>query len=78
MKVCISGSERRRNVLVDFVYFLENTITLVPVDFIPDSGKNFMVEIEPNGGPIVGTAVWQKAIDLSGREYRKGSRINRV
>lgn len=48
MKVCISGSERRKIILVDFVHFLENGITLVPVDFIPDSGKNFMVQIEPD------------------------------
>lgn len=48
MKVCISGSEHRRTSLVDAVRFLEDNITLVPVDFIPDSGKNFAVKIEPN------------------------------
>ena len=48
MKVCISGSERRRTILVDHVNFMENNITLVPIDFIPDSGKNFMVEMEPD------------------------------
>lgn len=47
MKICISGSEHRRTILVDAVRFVEDNITLVPVDFIPDSGKNFTVEIEP-------------------------------
>ena len=34
--------------MVDAVRFVEDNITLVPVEFIPDSGKNFAVKIEPN------------------------------
>lgn len=48
IKVCILGSEHRRTILVDAVHFVEDNITLVPVDFIPDSGKKFAVKIEPN------------------------------
>ena len=48
MKVCISGSEHRRTVLVDAIHFVENRITLVPVDFIPDSGRNYAIKIEPD------------------------------
>lgn len=48
IKVCISGSEHRRTILVDAVHFVEDNVTLVPVKFIPDSGKNFAVKIEPD------------------------------
>ncbi len=48
IKVCISGSEHRRTILVDEVRFVEDNVTLVPVDFIPDSGKNFAIKIEPD------------------------------
>lgn len=47
MKVCISGAEHRKTILVNSVRFLEDNITLIPIDFIPDSGKNFVVKIEP-------------------------------
>lgn len=48
MKVCISGAEYRRAVLLDAIHFVENRITLVPVDFIPDSGRNYAIKIEPD------------------------------
>lgn len=46
--VCVSGSEHQRTILVDAIHFVEDSITLMPIDFIPDSGKNFAVKIEPD------------------------------
>lgn len=49
IKVCVAGSKYWRTVLVDTVNFLENSITLIPINFIPDSGENFTVTVEPDG-----------------------------
>lgn len=46
VKVCIAGAEYQRTILVNAVQFLEDSITLVPVDFIPTLGKNFEITIE--------------------------------
>lgn len=48
VKVCISGSEHRRMILVDIIHFLEDYIILVLVGFISGLGKNFAVKIEPD------------------------------
>lgn len=47
IKVCIAGAEHYRKVSVNAVNFLEDGITLVPINFIPYPGKNFGVTIEP-------------------------------
>lgn len=44
-KVKISFSNNYRVVPVDFVHFLEDELSLIPVDFIPYSGKNYSIEI---------------------------------
>ena len=46
IKVCITGAERYRKVSVNAVNFLEDDVTLVPINFIPYPGKNFGVTIE--------------------------------
>ena len=48
MRVYITGSEYQRTVLVNASHFFEDSITLVPVNFIPKLGKNFTVTIEPD------------------------------
>ena len=47
IKVCIAEAEHYRKVSVNAVNFLEDGITLVPINFIPYPGKNFGVTIEP-------------------------------
>lgn len=47
IKVCITGAECYRKVSVNAVNFLEDDVTLVPINFIPYPGKNFGVTIEP-------------------------------
>lgn len=46
IKVCITGAEHDRKVSVNAVNFLEDDVTLVPINFIPYPGKNFGVTFE--------------------------------
>ena len=46
IKVCITGAEHYRKVSVNAVNFLEDDVTLVPINFIPYPGKNFGMTIE--------------------------------
>lgn len=46
VKICITGAEYQRTILVNAVYFFEDSITLIPINFIPAFGKNFEVTIE--------------------------------
>ena len=47
IKVCIAQAEQYRKVSVNAVNFLEDDVTLLPINFIPYPGKNFGVTIEP-------------------------------
>lgn len=47
IKVCIAGADHYRKVSVNAVNFLEDGITLIPINFISYPGKNFGVTIEP-------------------------------
>lgn len=47
IKVCITGAEHYRKISVNAVNFLEDDVTLVPINYIPYPGKNFRVTFEP-------------------------------
>ena len=46
IKVCVTGAEHYRKVSVNAVNFLEDDVTLLPINFIPYPGKNFGVTFE--------------------------------
>lgn len=47
VKACVAGAETQKTISVDAGHFLEDNVTLVPVNFVPPTGKNFAVTIFP-------------------------------
>ncbi len=45
VKVCVAGAGVQKTISVDTSHFLEDNVTLVPVNFLPKAGQNFAVTI---------------------------------
>ena len=89
IKVCIAGAEDYRKVSVNAVNFLEDGITLVPINFIPYPGDNFGVTIEPEEETLQLHKKWSDYADgfgyggaiftygeTGGKKIRKGGNIS--
>ncbi|MDL2257546.1 hypothetical protein LJC42_00105 [Eubacteriales bacterium OttesenSCG-928-K08] len=44
-QICISGTGRERGVPINFTYFRATAATPIPVDFIPNYGVNYVVQV---------------------------------
>lgn len=88
IKVCITGAEHCRKVSVNAVNFLEDDVTLVPINFIPYPGKNFGMTIESEealelrkkwsdyaDGFSYGGAIFTYG-ETGGKKIRKGGNIS--
>ena len=47
IQVCVAGAGYQKTIVVDAGNFLEDSITLVPVNFVPKMGENYVVTIFP-------------------------------
>lgn len=66
VKVCVAGAETQKTISVDAGHFLDDNVTLVPVNFVPKMGENFVVTIFPQ----------EKALEIRKRwsDYADGFR----
>lgn len=47
VKICVAGTETQKTISVDAGHFLEDSVTLVTVNFVLKMGENFAVTVFP-------------------------------
>lgn len=63
VKVCMAGADTQKTISVDASLFLEDNVTLVPVNFIPQMGENFVVTIFPQDKALEIQKSWSNYAD---------------
>lgn len=63
VQVFITGADCQRKIPVDTVHFIEDHITLIPINFIPDAGKNYTVIITPDEKVVMLREKWPAYAD---------------